>query len=82
MINENLLIDTNVLIYSLDRTSKYFSFCNRILEDYSNIYITTKNVSEFVCVLSKKAYYDIISYDYIEEVEIIDKIAYLNDANQ
>ena len=45
--NEKVLIDTNILIYSLDKNSKYYAFANDIINSYSgSAYITSKNISQ------------------------------------
>ena len=50
----NLLIDTNVLIYAFDITSEFHRKSVEILEStQTNLFITTKNVSEFFSVCSK-----------------------------
>lgn len=50
----NVLLDTNVLIYAMDEGSVYQKVANTILlnPDY-NLFITTKNISEFFAVTSK-----------------------------
>ncbi len=63
--NEKVLIDTNILIYSLDKNSKYYAFANDIINSYSgSAYITSKNISEFIAVLSKNKNID---YKYIKK---------------
>jgi predicted nucleic acid-binding protein len=50
----NILIDTNVLMYALDETSKFHEQSASILLNQKvNLFITTKNVSEFFAVCSK-----------------------------
>lgn len=50
-----VLLDTNVLIYSTNYDSKYFaetkSFIN---ESKSNLYTTSKNLSEYLSVVTRK----------------------------
>ena len=47
-------IDTNILIYSKDKNSKYYNNAISILKEYEdNIVITSKNISEFIAVSSK-----------------------------
>ena len=54
MMNENILIDTNILIYSTDTGHIYYNYAISIIKNnLKNIFITTKNVSEFVSVLTK-----------------------------
>ncbi len=50
----NLLIDTNVLIYGLDKSSIYHQHAKTILTRPDlHLFLTTKNVSEFFAVTSK-----------------------------
>jgi len=60
-INEKIVIDTNILVYSLDKASQYFEFSRNIIDDnIENICITNKTISEFVCVMSKLKKYEVI----------------------
>lgn len=56
-----LLIDTNVFIYDIDRSSKYHKPANEILNSDKELYTTTKNISEYFAVLTKLE----ISFDKI-----------------
>ena len=50
----SLLVDTNVLIYSIDEDSKYFEEAQTILLNRSyDLYTTSKNLSEFLVVVTK-----------------------------
>lgn len=40
-----LLLDTNVLIYSIDEDSKYFTKVHNIFSDQHELYTTSKNLS-------------------------------------
>ncbi len=53
-----VLIDTNIFIYDLDRNSKYHKKANEILNSENELFTTSKNISEFVCVATK------LSIDY------------------
>ncbi len=55
-----VLIDTNVLIYALDKDSSYHLWSRRFFND-SNIQCvtTSKNISEFICVITKQSSYSI-----------------------
>ena len=45
----NLLFDTNLLIYSIDEDSKYFNSVQELLSNESlKLYTTSKNISEFL----------------------------------
>lgn len=74
-INEKFVIDTNVLVYSFDKSSKYFDFSKNIInENKENIYIVQKIISEFVCVMSKIGKYDVIQNELpklINELNIL-----------
>jgi len=48
-----LLIDTNVFIYDIDKSSKYHNPANEILNSDKELYTTTKNISEYFAVLTK-----------------------------
>lgn len=74
-INEKFVIDTNVLIYSLDQSSQFFNFSKKIIdENKENVCIVHKTISEFVCVLSKIGKYDVIKNELpkiIDELNIL-----------
>jgi len=59
----NIVIDTNILIYSIDKQSKYYDFSNEIINK-NNCFITSKNITEFINVLSKNKN---IEYSFIEK---------------
>jgi predicted nucleic acid-binding protein len=48
-----LLLDTNVLIYSIDEGSKYFKQANKIFSKQLELYTTSKNLSEFLSVVTR-----------------------------
>ena len=48
-----LLLDTNVLIYSIDEGSKYFKKSQTILAEHSELYTTSKNISEFLAIITR-----------------------------
>ena len=48
-----LLLDTNVLIYSLDEGSKYFNKAHNIFSEQFELYTTSKNLSEFLSVITR-----------------------------
>lgn len=49
-----LLLDTNFLVYSIDKDSKYFKITNDILLKHSSeLYTTSKNLSEFISVITR-----------------------------
>ena len=50
----NILIDTNLLIYAIDEDSKYYNSVHMILDDVSNnLFTTSKNISEFLSVITR-----------------------------
>ncbi len=50
----NILIDTNLLIYAIDEDSKYYNSVQKILDDESNnLFTTSKNISEFLAVITR-----------------------------
>ncbi|HNZ27240.1 MAG TPA: PIN domain-containing protein [Spirochaetota bacterium] len=58
-----IVLDTNILIYSIDRNSIYYEFSNKLINSY-DCFITSKNITEFVNVLSKNKN---IEYSFIEK---------------
>ena len=49
-----VLLDTNVLIYSIDEESKYFKKAqNLISEQKIDLFTTSKNLSEFLAVITR-----------------------------
>ncbi|HSW53880.1 MAG TPA: type II toxin-antitoxin system VapC family toxin [Ignavibacteriaceae bacterium] len=48
-----LLLDTNLLIYSIDEGSKYFKQANKIFTQQLELYTTSKNLSEFLSVITR-----------------------------
>lgn len=49
-----LLVDTNILVYAIDEDSEFYSKSQKLLydSDYS-LYTTSKNLSEFLAVVTK-----------------------------
>jgi len=48
-----LLLDTNVLIYSIDEGSKYFSKAQKLFSEPVELCTTSKNLSEFLAVITR-----------------------------
>ena len=64
-IEEPFLIDTNILIYALNKDSAYYDFSRKIIsENGENLYLAYKSVGEFICVMSKMGRYDIIELEW------------------
>jgi predicted nucleic acid-binding protein len=50
----NMLFDTNLLLYAIDEDSKYFNSVQELLNDNSSkLYTTSKNISEFLSVVTR-----------------------------
>ncbi len=49
-----VLLDTNVLIYSIDEDSKYYSQTKKLIfESSSELFTSSKNISEFLSVITR-----------------------------
>jgi predicted nucleic acid-binding protein len=49
-----ILLDTNIFVYSIDRDSRYYQQCQRIIQDTRlELYTTSKNISEFLAVITR-----------------------------
>ena len=49
-----LLLDTNVLIYSIDEESKFFTKSQTLISNSNyELYITSKNIAEFLSVVTR-----------------------------
>ena len=67
----NLLIDTNVLVYAFDQDSVYYhSAVSIFLNPNHNLFITSKNISEFFAVTSKSKVSFKSSLNFYEELKI------------
>lgn len=50
----NILLDTNILVYAFDETSEFHQRASELfLNDENNLFVATKNISEFFAVCSK-----------------------------
>ncbi|KAF0146805.1 MAG: hypothetical protein FD143_3239, partial [Ignavibacteria bacterium] len=50
----NVLLDTNILLYAIDEESKYYKSVHRLLNtDTINFFTTSKNISEFLSVITR-----------------------------
>ena len=53
-MSDRILIDTNILIYSIDVDSKFHHKSIKLLPNPDNeLYTTSKNISEFLVVLTR-----------------------------
>ncbi|MFZ2956455.1 MAG: type II toxin-antitoxin system VapC family toxin [Candidatus Ozemobacteraceae bacterium] len=48
-----ILVDTNVLVYSIDQDSKYFDDSSELLTSKNEIFISSKSLSEFFSVVTR-----------------------------
>jgi len=61
MKKTKLVLDTNILIYGINEESRYFEEIRRVLKNPRyHFFITSKQISEFICVLSKLGRYEVI----------------------
>lgn len=73
----NLLVDTNVWIYSMDKSSIYCQSAKSIfINPNHNLFITTKNISEFFAVTSKKKIDTQSCLDTFNEIKSSSKILF------
>jgi len=67
-----LLIDSNVLVYSIDEDSRYFERARKVIENTDKVLTTTsKNLSEFLSVVTKTNGYDLeptVALDILGEI--------------
>lgn len=50
-----ILVDTNILVYAIDEDSKFYSKSQILLFDSNNdLYTTSKNLSEFLAVVTRE----------------------------
>ncbi len=48
-----ILLDTNVLIYAIDQDSVFYAASRTILDSEDNLFTTSKNLSEFLAVITR-----------------------------
>ena len=78
-MNNSVLVDTNVLIYAIDADSKFHQRALNFLCDPTiRFFTTSKNISEFLVVLTRNKEIDIstnecleLLNDLIEDIEIL-----------
>jgi len=62
-------IDTNIFIYTLDKSSTFHEKCYNFLKDNENdLYTTTKNISEYIAVCTKIGIDSEIMYGMYNEI--------------
>ncbi|NUO78818.1 PIN domain-containing protein [candidate division KSB1 bacterium] len=53
-MNEKLLIDTNIMVYAVDEDSRFHERAQRLIyESDDELFTTSKNLSEFLAVVTK-----------------------------
>jgi len=71
-MNNSILVDTNVLIYAIDEDSKFHkSALNLLSNPEINLFTTSKNISEFLVVLTR---HNDIQLSTKECLEILDNL--------
>lgn len=67
-----VLIDTNILVYGIDKDSKYYDQAKKILGQRDKQLVTTsKNLIEFLTVVTKSSGYNLnsdLALEIIEEI--------------
>ncbi len=68
-----LLVDTNILVYGIDQDSKFFKRSRNVL-DHSNeqLVTTSKNILEFLAVVTRKSGYDLetdLALEILDEIK-------------
>lgn len=67
-----ILVDTNILVYGIDEDSTFFKRARKILEQERNQLVTTsKNLVEFLTVITKSSGYNLnndTALDIVEEI--------------
>ncbi len=67
-----ILIDTNVFVYGIDRDSKYYRQAKNIIDQRERSLVTTsKNLTEFLTVVTKPSGYNLspeLALEIVEEI--------------
>lgn len=70
-----LLIDTNLLIYSIDQESKYFESATALFNSNKySLFTTSKNLSEFLAVVTRLPYNPLSSAEAIKTIKSFQKL--------
>lgn len=78
----DLLVDTNILIYAMEKSSVFNPSAKSILNNpLYNIFITSKNISEFFAVSSKQKIDSKVSSDYFKEIKANAKILFPSESS-
>ncbi|MFO7909331.1 MAG: Atu1372/SO_1960 family protein [Halomonas sp.] len=65
----NLLIDTNVFIYDLDRSSQHHDDAHKVLNSDNLLFTSNKNISEFFAVLTKLEVDNSLIWEYYKDIK-------------
>ncbi|MBS3742621.1 MAG: PIN domain-containing protein [Candidatus Cloacimonetes bacterium] len=65
----DLLVDTNVFIYDLERSSQFHTDAVKILNSDNSLYTTSKNVSEYFAVLTKLKVDNNLIWKYYNDIK-------------
>ena len=66
-MNNSVLVDTNILIYAIDADSQFHHRAVKFLSNPTiRLFITSKNISEFLVVLTRNKEINISNSEYLE----------------
>ncbi len=66
----NILLDTNILVYAIDMDSVFHQRAKQVLIDENNgLYTTSKNISEYFAVCSKKNVLPEVIWGFYEDIK-------------
>ncbi len=70
-----VLIDTNVIIYSIDEESKYFNRAQDLIyNDRVKLFTTSKNIAEFLAVITRPPQFSLVMKDALQIVQDLNTI--------
>ena len=71
-----VLLDTNVLIYSIDKDSKYFDRSQKVIKNQDlNLFTTIKNISEMLTVITRDKQNNLTIGDALNVVQDVENIS-------
>ena len=74
---KKILLDTNLLLYSMDANSKFYEISTNILENEAyDLFVSTKNIAELLAVNSKLKIDKSITLSFINEILDISTLLY------
>jgi predicted nucleic acid-binding protein len=77
-----ILLDTNILIYALDKTSVFHQKASQIMQDENNhLFTTTKNISEYFAVCTKLAIGSVKMFGFYNDLQENLTFLYPNQAS-